>query len=406
MDKRYHHYESGDVQYSSKPSSKLSSFQPFPFLPKELREAVWTYACSQLKPRVIELSFMKCSSDRAHAHIKPRSRHIPPLLHVCPESRNIGLKSYQHMVLEQAHSCLEFRRSQNNQTNRPEDDPHDHYYFNPDRDVVYLPFEVTYRVFYPRTQEHKESFAVELLEWIFGKQGVQRVAISSQRDASWNLMLDLFDMPNPVVTCLAGIQEISFIMCDEEGKEAFLNPRQNITFFETVVDGYTPTQVLDKRRLLGTIQKISRLVGTVQTKISFICMDALGEYVPWQEDIFIPRAMWALVYQDAETASKIWSAMEEKCRKLEVTMLRGIPSKKHSRRWIRLEGQMYDVEDAIWSWWREIELLGRPEFHDVYHLEWELMTKIIMYWSKDIWALISFFMYVVVVASVSGGYTA
>lgn len=68
-------------------SSISSSFTLFPFLPTEIRLQIWSEAVQIWRaPTVHHLG--ACSS-------KPKSGHVPSLLHACAESRTIALKAYE-----------------------------------------------------------------------------------------------------------------------------------------------------------------------------------------------------------------------------------------------------------------------------------------------------------------------
>ncbi|KAH8589868.1 hypothetical protein B0O99DRAFT_636017 [Bisporella sp. PMI_857] len=71
---------------SSRMSQIISNFSPFPHLPFEIRSKIWSLA--QPQPRVISLQH-----DR-HYHKCASKAPLPAIFHVCRESRNETLKSY------------------------------------------------------------------------------------------------------------------------------------------------------------------------------------------------------------------------------------------------------------------------------------------------------------------------
>lgn len=93
-----------------RPASKL--FFQFSLLPRELREAIWTSACVDANPRVVEVGFYTIEEPPSSTIVTSYSYHstyrfrqvtkrypsktvVPALLHVSQEARNVGLKHYE-----------------------------------------------------------------------------------------------------------------------------------------------------------------------------------------------------------------------------------------------------------------------------------------------------------------------
>jgi hypothetical protein len=86
------------------PEPKSPSFTSFPQLPTELRLKTWSYVYTLTPPTAISFHLHKSDLDylrlkRKACHNYPhisasRMKQVPPILHVCRESREIGLQHY------------------------------------------------------------------------------------------------------------------------------------------------------------------------------------------------------------------------------------------------------------------------------------------------------------------------
>lgn len=74
-----------------------SSFELFPLLPTELRFKIWTHILLLTRPTPIQITISTGSQSQkwvADDSVLRKGRKIPAMLHVCQESREVGLRKY------------------------------------------------------------------------------------------------------------------------------------------------------------------------------------------------------------------------------------------------------------------------------------------------------------------------
>ncbi|KAH7403249.1 hypothetical protein BKA64DRAFT_722023 [Cadophora sp. MPI-SDFR-AT-0126] len=74
----------------------ISTFHPFMRLPKELRSDIWNIYIESTKPRYIHVTLSRpdtANEDRSASSFKTKSS-VPAILHICRESRKVGLIRY------------------------------------------------------------------------------------------------------------------------------------------------------------------------------------------------------------------------------------------------------------------------------------------------------------------------
>lgn len=87
------------TSFSPTPPAKaehVQTFYPFQRLPFEIRQLIWYRAA--LEPRIVEVGFYVTRVKKRNETRNTCKTLVPALLHVCSESREVGLKHYDKLI--------------------------------------------------------------------------------------------------------------------------------------------------------------------------------------------------------------------------------------------------------------------------------------------------------------------
>lgn len=133
--------------------SQSPSFTPFPRLPVELRLKIWEYVHELTPARLIpfyvcksDLDYLRSKRPACHNYLHifaERMKRIPEILHVCRDSRSIGLPHYnvgfdisRILSLGRADTDVDTYTTCSHEVST--DEQNKEMYWNPTRDVMFL----------------------------------------------------------------------------------------------------------------------------------------------------------------------------------------------------------------------------------------------------------------------------